>query len=184
MRLFGIDPNGLAQRVQFKIVKLLVANKPDDVPRSPAPANVQQLPTTALKVRIRNLPLPQSLQLTSPNDVAAKSPMTATANANADPVAVRAIARFTETQTRPMSTETTDIAAGTSAALPDTPALPTSAQISAMVHARQHSAAQPADASHTDGGRAAQLLAAIAVSHRGVAALLVVSGIALIVALI
>ena len=115
MRLFGIDPNGLAQRVQFKIIKLLVANKSDDVPRSPAPTNVQQLPTTALKVRIRNLPLPQSLQLTSPNDVAAKSPKTA--NANADPVAVRAIARFTETQMRPMSAETTDIAVGTNAAL-------------------------------------------------------------------
>lgn len=184
MRLLGIDPNGLAQRVQFKIVKLLVANKSDDVPRSPAPANVQQLPATALKVRISNLPLPQSLQPTSPNEAAAKSPMATPVNANADPVAVRAIARFTETQARPMSPETADITTGSSTALPDTPALPTSAQISAMVHARQQIAIQPAEASHTDGGRAAQFLAAFATSRRGVATLLIVTAIALIVALI
>jgi len=53
-----------------------------------------------------------------------------------------------------------------------------------MAQARQQIATQPTEASHTDGGKAAQFLAAFAAAHRGVATLLIVSGIALIVALI
>lgn len=179
MRLLGIDPNGLAQRVQDKMIKLLVVNRPDRAHNTQATAPTQPLPTAPHKVSVRNLPLPQSAHRAAMDQSSAQAHLATLGQP--DPVAVRAIAQFTEGQASPAATDAPDGIPGTAVTLPDTPAVVSAAQLAGTVSSRRPIGVLTVDAIDRMKGMILGKLAAYDATIRTAAVLLIASGIALVI---
>jgi len=181
VRLLGIDPNGLAQRVQDKMIKLLVINRTDRAQNTKTAAPTQPLPPTRHKVSVRSLPLPQSAHRAGMDQSSAQAHLATLGQP--DPVAVRAIAQFTEGQARPAPTDAPDGIAGTAVTVPDTPAVVSAAQLAGTVSSRRPIGVLTVDSIDRMKGAVLGKLAAYDATIRTAAVLLIASGIALVIAL-